>query len=70
VAVETQAHERLRSAYLEMPGLCLTAKQAARLCALAEPVVASAISFLMQEGFLSRMAQGRYVRRGTCPACE
>ncbi len=70
MALQRLPDERLRDAYLEMPGLRLTPHQAARLCGLAEPVVASVLSTLAEEGFLRRMPRGEYALRGTCPACE
>ncbi len=62
--------ERLRGAYLEMPGLRLTAAQAARLCGLAESVARGTLEALAGEGFLRLMATGQYARQGTCPRCE
>lgn len=62
--------ERLRNAYLEMPGLRLSPRQAARLCGLGEVAVAAALSSLAEQGFLRRMPRGDYARRGTCPSCE
>ncbi len=70
MAVERRPDERLRSAYLEMPGLRLTAHQAARLCGLAEPIVASALAALAEQGLLRQLPRGDYALRGTCPACE
>lgn len=70
MASEKTPRERLRNAYLEMPGLRLSARQAARLCGLGESVVAAALSSLADEGFLRSMPQGYYARRGTCPSCE
>ncbi len=68
--IEKPPHERLRGAYLEMPGLRLNARQAARLCGSPEAVVASALASLAAEGFLVQLAQGEYGLRGTCPVCE
>ncbi len=62
--------DRLRSAYLEMPGLRLNPRQAARLCDLGESAVASALGALAREGFLRQLPEGHYARRGTCPLCE
>ena len=66
----TEALRRLRNAYLEMPGLRLTGRQAARLCGLAEAVVTSLLESLANEGFLRVTDKGIYGRRGTCPSCE
>ncbi len=60
--------ERLRSAYLEMPGLRLSPRQAARLCDLGESIVSNALASLAREGFLRPMPHGDNARRGTCPA--
>ncbi len=70
VNVGTEALERLRNAYLEMPGLRLTGRQAARLCGLAETLVSSLLEALADEGFLRLTTNGLYARRGTCPSCE
>ncbi len=53
-----------------MPGLRLNERQAARLCGLGESVVAALLGSLAAEGFLRRMPEGYYARRGTCPRCE
>jgi hypothetical protein len=52
----------MRAEYVEMPGLSLDARQAARLWNL--PVDASEwlLTRLLQDGFLSLTNRGRYVR--------
>ncbi len=45
---------RIRSEYLEMPGLCLTLKQAQRLWALDEETCREAIQLLVEAKFLCR----------------
>ncbi len=70
MVLEKEPRERLRNAYLEMPGLRLNERQAARLCGLGQTVVARLLSSLSSEGFLRLMPDGHYARRGTCPACE
>ncbi len=70
MVLERAPLERLRSAYLEMPGLRLNPKQAARLCGLPEPLVTVLLASLAHEGFLKKMQAGHFVRRGVCPACE
>lgn len=61
--------QRVRSEFLEMPGLSLTLRQAARLCGLNERQTASVLNELVEAGFLVRTARGSYRRRG-CPRCS
>ena len=60
---------RIQAEYLEMPGLTLTASQAARLWGLTGPQSERLLSELIDGGFLMRDARGRYRRRG-CPRCS
>lgn len=53
---------RVRSEYLEMPGLRLTSAQAARLWALDRQTSEWILDALANSGFLSRNAGGAYVR--------
>jgi hypothetical protein len=53
----------IRSEYLEMPGLCLTLPQAARLWNTDQRECSSAFESLVQEGFLCR-SRDLYLRRG------
>ncbi|MFN7983578.1 MAG: hypothetical protein U0Q11_17160 [Vicinamibacterales bacterium] len=53
---------RVRSEYLEMPGLRLSAIQASRLWALDQQTSELILDTLMLSGFLSRNAGGLYVR--------
>lgn len=57
--------QRLRSEFSDMPGLRLTAAQAARLCSVDRSTSASALCALVSTGFLSPMPNGRYGRTDT-----
>ena len=67
---ERAAHEsgitpllhRVRSEFLEMPGLRLTPAQAARLWALDPSTALRILEGLTAAGFLSRNREGAYVR--------
>lgn len=59
------AVERLRSEYLEMPGLSLTGAQAARLMGLERPVAVEVLRRFEQSGFLACTEDGRFVHRDT-----
>jgi hypothetical protein len=52
---------RMRSEYLEMPGLRLTVLQARRLWAIDAVTCAAALNALQAEGFLARTRDGAYV---------
>jgi hypothetical protein len=56
--------ERVRGEYREMPGLCLTERQAQRLWGLDAPSCRALFDALLQSGFLRRTEQGCYVRIG------
>lgn len=53
---------RIRSEYLEMPGLRLTCSQAQRLFGIGEQVCAKLLDDLVAHGFLARQANGTYGR--------
>jgi hypothetical protein len=53
---------RVRSEYLEMPGLNLTEAQARRLLALDGNTCRAVLAALIEGGFLKRSANGYYVR--------
>jgi hypothetical protein len=55
--------ERLRSEFLEMPGLRLTAEQVHRFCGVELGACASALETLVNEQFLI-VRDGRYSRVG------
>jgi hypothetical protein len=54
--------ERVRSEFLEMPGLRLTSKQAARLWALDRKTSERVLDGLVDLGFLGRSRDGAYLR--------
>jgi hypothetical protein len=53
---------RVRSEYLEMPGLSLTQVQAQRFWGLEAKACEALLDALVRTGFLRRTAQGGYVR--------
>jgi hypothetical protein len=53
---------RVRSEYLEMPGLKLTEAQARRLWALDGTTCHVVLATLIERGFLKRSPNGHYVR--------
>jgi len=53
---------RIQGEYLEMPGLCLTPRQAERLWGLDDETCSGVLDALVSNGFLGRAADGRYVR--------
>ena len=53
---------RVRSEYLEMPGLRLAPVQAARLLAIDPGLSESVLEALVADGFLSRTRSGAYLR--------
>jgi hypothetical protein len=55
----------VRGEYLEIPGLQLTQRQAQRLWGLDEQACESILQTLIDEGFLRRTPEGRYVRTDT-----
>ena len=61
--------QRIRGEYLEMPGLTLTVRQAARLWGLEVPQSQRLLSELVDSRFLVTDASGAYRRRG-CPRCS
>ena len=53
---------RVRSEFLEMPGLCVTMPQAARLWGIERPVCEQVIGALVDAAFLRRTKDGSVVR--------
>ena len=53
---------RVRSEFLEMPGLRLTSAQASRLWALDRPTSERILDGLTTEGFLLKTREGAYLR--------
>ena len=60
-----QVAELIRMEYLELPGLKLTLWQTQRLWNLPEDVCRQALTVLTQSRFLTRAADGAYVRAQT-----
>jgi hypothetical protein len=54
--------ERVRAEYREMPGLCLSLPQGARLLGLDRPTCSAVFRALAFEGFLRETSQGHYRR--------
>ena len=54
--------QRVREHYRDMPGLQLTKPQASRLFGVAPSVCAAMLRALVMEDFLSRAAEGVFVR--------
>jgi hypothetical protein len=54
--------QRIRSEYLEMPGLTLKPEQVQRLCGVERALCAAALETLVEIGFLSMRADGTYAR--------
>jgi Fic family protein len=61
--------QRIRGEYMEMPGLTLTVRQAARLWGLEIPQSRLLLSELVESRFLVKDSGGAYRRRG-CPRCS
>ena len=57
-----QLVRRIRSEYLEMPGLQLSCRQAQRLFHLSEPTCSALLDVLVRDKFLARRPDGRYAR--------
>jgi hypothetical protein len=54
--------ERIRAEYIEMPGLSLNVRQAARFFGLSEPALEQLLVLLVESGFLVRDKNGCYRR--------
>ena len=64
VSVDDRELTRIRGEYGEMPGLCLTQCQAQRLWGLPCDRCEALLTALIEERFLVRTVDGRFVRRG------
>lgn len=53
---------RIQGEYDEMPGLCVTARQARRLWGIDRELCALVLNDLIEQGFLRRTHDGQYVR--------
>ena len=54
--------QRIRSEYLEMPGLTLRPEQVQRLCGVDSADCQSVLEALVESGFLSKRSDGAYAR--------
>jgi hypothetical protein len=54
--------DRIRSEYLEMPGLCLTVPQARRLWGFDHDVCSALLRSLVQTRFLTETRAGTFIR--------
>jgi hypothetical protein len=66
--VPSELLARIRAEYREMPGLCLTPAQAARLWGLAPGACADVLQALVVDGTLTCTRDVRYVAAATGPA--
>jgi hypothetical protein len=60
-AVGNRLLHRMRTEFDEMPGLCLTEAQAARLWNLDPPTARLALRMLIESGFLACNEHGKFV---------
>ena len=60
--VASQAIQRIRAEYLEMPGLSLRPEQVQRLCGVDSALCETVLKSLVESGFLARRADGAYGR--------
>jgi hypothetical protein len=58
---EDRLLQRIRCEYHEMPGLCLTVRQAARLWNLDTQTSEAALNVLVADGYLAKISEGRFV---------
>ena len=54
--------ERVRSEYLEMPGMRLTSRQVQRLCGIGPALCEAVLDSMVKSRFLSVRPDGTYVR--------
>jgi hypothetical protein len=60
--MESDPVDRVRSEFIEMPGMRLTLAQAARLCGLDQPVCQRVVNALVGSGFLRWTPNGTIAR--------
>ncbi|PYR40465.1 MAG: hypothetical protein DMF95_33450 [Acidobacteria bacterium] len=56
---------RIRMEFMEMPGLCLSERQARRLWNIEEATCARILAHLVEERFLTRSRDGANLRSGS-----
>ena len=61
----TDAVNRLKGTFLEIPGTKLKPAEAARLCGLEPPVCGIVLDALKDAGFLRRASDGSFTRAGS-----
>jgi len=64
VSVDRDLVTRVQMEFMEMPGLCLSERQARRLWNLDEAACARILARLVEQGFLTRTRTGAYLRSG------
>jgi hypothetical protein len=62
VPVAAHILQRIRSEYIEMPGLTLRPEQVQRLCGVDDAACQTVLEALVEAGFLSKRADGAYAR--------
>ena len=62
--------QRMYAEYLEMPGMCLTRRQAQRLWGLDEQTCVQLLNVLVDAGFLRQRGDGIYARVTEGPAAR
>ncbi len=63
----TEAVDRLKGTFLEMPGMKLTVQQASRLCGLETSACGIILEVLRETGFLITRPDGTFMRAGSEP---
>jgi hypothetical protein len=67
VPVDRGLVTRIQMEFMEMPGLCLSERQARRLWNIEEATCARILAILVEERFLTRSRDGAYLRSGRNP---
>lgn len=62
VPVAARILQRIRSEYMEMPGLSLRPEQVQRLCGVDDAACQTVLETLVEAGFLSKRSDGAYGR--------
>lgn len=65
-----QAFDRIRSEFLEMPGMQLTLQQAERLCGVNSDICERVLADLVSAGFLCTSSSGTFLRRSDTAAAD
>ena len=67
IPFDRQLMTRVQMEFVEMPGLCVTERQARRLWNLDETTCARILALLVEQRFLARSHDGAYLRSGSLP---